>query len=501
EDLPVIIVSGEIGEDVAVNAMYQGAQDYIMKDNLARLIPVIHREVKLNADRKAKRDAEESLQYLAYHDSLTDLVNRAEFERCLDHAVQMAKLEKQSSILMFLDLDQFKLVNDTCGHVAGDELLVKITRLLKLHTRETDTLARLGGDEFGILLNHCRKQEAVTTAERIRSEVQDCRFVWQDKPFSITISIGMAEITDQLQNHHELLSCADIACYVSKDKGRNNITWYNPNDNEFHQRRAEMQWAPKIKRAAEDDKFVLFHQPMANLQQDLGPHWEFLVRLKDDQELVPPGAFIPAAERYNLMPIIDRWVVKHVFHFLQHSGLGYKNQGTYFINLSGSTLSDGSFFEDVKRLQEASGLLPERICFEITETAAIANLVDAVQFIEEIREKGFKFALDDFGVGLSSFSYLKTIPVDYLKIDGSFVKRMLSDPIDRGIAEACNQIGHAAGLQTIAEFVEDEATMDALRNVGVNFAQGFGIAKPGPLPTLWLDSPSDSPSPQHNAST
>ena len=486
EDLPVIIVSGEICEDVAVGAMGRGAQDYIMKDNLARLTPVVNRELKQNEARKAKREAEENYHYLAYHDTLTDLVNRKEFQNRLDLALQEAKSSRDTHIFMFLDLDQFKIVNDTCGHIAGDELLVKITQILKTHIRDRDTLARLGGDEFGILLESCTKSQALQTADEIRHDVSNMRFVWQKKPFDISISVGIVQINEHANDHQELLTCADIACYAAKDKGRNGVTWYSPDDADLHQRRSEMQWAPRIKQAAEEDKFVLFLQPMANLQDDIGPHAEFLVRMDEGDGLIPPGAFIPAAERYNLMPVIDRWVVDHVFKYLDYSGLGRQDAGIYFVNLSGSTLSDQSFFEHIKKLQVVHNINPERICFEITETEAINNLVDAVEFIIDIREKGFKFALDDFGVGLSSFSYLKTIPVDVLKIDGGFVKNMMTDPIDEGIVEACNQIAHAAGLKTVAEFIEDEETLQALKEMGVNFGQGYHIQKPGPLPIVRL---------------
>ena len=484
DTLPVIIVSGAIGEELGVGAMHHGAQDYIMKDNLAKLIPVIKRQAQQNEDRKARQVAEENLRYLAYHDRLTDLVNRQEFERRINLAVADTKHGSQSHVLMFLDLDQFKLINDTCGHVAGDELLVIVTQALKLPIRETDTLARLGGDEFGILLKNCSQEEALQTSERIIREIQNIRFAWQEKRFDISVCIGMVQINEDAKSSEEILSRADIACCAAKEKGRSSITWYNADDQEYHRRRSEMQWVPKINQAIEENRFCLYQQPMACLKGDPGNHSEFLLRLFDNGQMIAPGNFIPAAERYNLMSSIDRWVVNCALNYLKESGLGRLDEGTYFINLSGNTLSDQAFFDFIKETQSRYEVKPERICFEITETAAIANLMDAVDFIEEIRELGFKFALDDFGVGLSSFSYLKTIPVDYLKIDGSFVLNMLNDEMDRGIVEACNQIGHAAGLKTIAEFVENSAIQDALRNMGVDYAQGFGIAKPGPLPLL-----------------
>ena len=480
--LPVIIVSGEIAEETAISAMHSGAQDFVMKDNLARLVPVIMREFKQHESEKTYQSTEEKYRFLRYHDKLTSLVNRQEFEARISQALDDVKKSRDIHVLMFLDLDQFKLVNDTCGHTAGDELLVRITKILQMVIQDRDTLARLGGDEFGILLNHCQKDEAMNTAQRIKKAVKESRFVWEGNTFETTLSIGMVEINEHALDHQEVLSCADIACYAAKDRGRDAVVWFSPEDEEYNKRKSEMQWVPRIKQAAKENKFVLFHQPMQGLQNDNTVHEEFLVRLQEQDRLIPPFEFIPAAERYNLMPVIDRWVVKHVFEYLQKSALGQESAGVYFINLSGSTLSDQSFFDDIKLWQKEFQVKPERVCFEITETAAIDNLVDAVEFINEIRELGCKFALDDFGVGLSSFSYLKTIPVDYLKIDGSFVKNMLNNEIDRGIVEACNSIAHAAGLTTIAEFVENSQISDQLKLIGVDFAQGFGIVKPRPIP-------------------
>jgi diguanylate cyclase (GGDEF)-like protein len=481
-DIPVIVVSGTIEEELAVKTMNSGAQDYVMKDNLARLIPVIKRELKHSEFRHAHKQAEEDINYLSYYDRLTGLVNRQEFEKELTVALQEAIAHRIDHVLMVLDLDQFKIINDTCGHVAGDELLKQITKLLKNHIRESDTLARLGGDEFAILLQNCPQDHAMKLAERVLKEVREHRFIWDNKPFNCSISIGMVAINQHSKDYQSLLSSADLACFTAKDKGRNAIAWYRQNDAEFTRRRDEMQWVPRIRLAVEENRFVLHNQPMRCLKTNAINHSEFLVRmLDDDQNIVPPIAFIPSAERYGLMPLIDRWVVKNVFSYLAASGLGNQQMGTYFINLSGSTLSDKSFFDDIKDFLNFYHIIPARICFEITETAAIANLSDAVEFIKETRDRGFKFALDDFGVGLSSFSYLKRIPVDYLKIDGSFVKNMLNDPIDKGIVEACNQIGHAAGLSTIAEFVENDEVCAALKLIGVDYAQGFGIAKPGPL--------------------
>ncbi|MCP5161631.1 MAG: EAL domain-containing protein [Hahellaceae bacterium] len=481
-DTPVIVVSGTMCEDMGVEAMKLGAQDYVMKDRLARLIPALERELALAANKKVYKETERNLEFLSFHDTLTSLLNRKEFERRLEEALTSPSDETLQHVLLQLDLDQFKLVNDTCGHIAGDELLRQITQLLKRHVRENDSLARLGGDEFGLLLQDISQDAAFAIAKRIGQEIRDHRFIWNGSPFSISASIGMIAVHAGLSTASDLLSSVDIACHAAKEKGRDGIQWYSRNDAELNYRRNEMQWASRIKKALENDSFVLFSQPMQTLKSSLeGLHQEFLIRLNDEGDLVPPGAFIPAAERYNLMPLIDRWVIHNIFKYLSATGRGQLSEGTYFINLSGNSLSDSSFFEDIYQLAKQYEVIPNRICFEITETAAIANLADAVEFIEDIRSKGFKFALDDFGVGMSSFSYLKTIPVDYLKIDGSFVKNLLRDPIDRGIVEACNGIAHAAKLKTIAEFVENDETLQALKFIGVDYAQGFGIAKPGPL--------------------
>lgn len=479
-ELPVIIVSGTMADEIGVLAMKTGAQDYVMKDNLARLIPVIEREINATASRQARLTAEEDLHFLSYHDTLTSLLNRQEFERRLRLCAE--NQSDMSNVLMYLDIDQFKIVNDTCGHIAGDELLKQVTKALQLHIRENDTLGRLGGDEFGILLQDTSKKAAFTLAERIRQEIHTLRFVWQTTPYTISISIGMVAINEHTRPIAELLSCADIACYVAKEKGHNGIKWYSEDNEEYHHRRSEMQWVGRVKQSLQDNRFMLYFQPMKQLSAgNDGQYGEFLLRLYDDGGLIAPGAFIPAAEKYHLMPQVDRWVVENVFRYLAESKLGMQDQGTFFINLSGTTLSDSAFFGDVRSLLKKYKIKPDRICLEITETAAIDNLTDAVEFISEIRDEGFKFAIDDFGVGMSSFSYLKTIPVDYLKIDGSFVRNLLNDPIDRGIVEACNQVSHAAGLKTIAEFVENTQIESALQLIGIDFAQGFGIAKPGPL--------------------
>ncbi|WP_235937506.1 GGDEF domain-containing response regulator [Marinobacter caseinilyticus] len=482
-DLPVIIVSGLIGEDVAVSAMKAGAQDYIMKNNLSRLIPAISREVREGSVRKAKRKAESTLQHMAYHDSLTNLANRREFERNLSQALQDSHETGRRHALLYLDLDQFKIINDTCGHIAGDALLKQIAKLLARHIRADDTLARLGGDEFGVLLRGCDATHASKVAETLCEEAREFKFVWQNKPFSVSLSVGMVVISNEYKSSSELLSHADLACYAAKDRGRNNVQLYQANDKEMQQRQTDMQWTSSLQHALQTNSFFLYHQEMIPLQAHSadGFRTEFLVRLQQGSSIVPPGAFIPAAERFGLMPRIDRQVINMAFQYLDRTGLGREPTGTFFINLSGGSFSDGELFNFIKKLVDKHRILPQRICFEITETAAIANLDQTICFIKQARQDGFEFALDDFGSGMSSFSYLKALPVDYLKVDGGFVRNLLEDPIDLGIVDACNRIGHAAGLKTIAEFVENDAVKQRLTELGLDYAQGYGIAMPKPL--------------------
>lgn len=485
-DIPVIIVSGSMGEDLAVAAMRTGAHDYIMKDNLARLVPAIERELRESASRSARRKAEEMIKHMAFHDSLTGLTNRHEFENRLRRALSSVRQHGQEHVLLYLDLDQFKIVNDTCGHIAGDELLKQIADLLQKRMRATDTLARLGGDEFGVLLEDCAHDHALMIAEDLLKTIRDYRFSWDKKSFVIGVSIGAVIIADGSKTMTDLMRAADLACYEAKERGRNRIYMYQENDEVLLRRQGEMQWVARINEAIEQNRLVLHKQCIISLQgdQERIQHCEFLLRMQgNDGQLILPGAFIPAAERYNVMPDLDRWVIRAVFEYMAGSlgKAGFSPGDKAFINLSGASLSDHSFFPFIHEQLREFGIPPAMICFEITETAAITNLRNVMQFINEIRSEGCEFALDDFGSGLSSFSYLKSLPVNYLKIDGNFVRDMLNDPMDCAIVDAINQIGHTVGLQTIAEFVENEDILNKLREMGVDYAQGYGIARPGPL--------------------
>ena len=483
-DLPIIIVSGSIGEEVAVAAMKSGAHDYIMKGNLSRLVPAIERELREAQNRHAHREAQKTIQHLAYHDALTGLCNRVEFETRLAQALNSASSDSPHA-LFYLDMDQFKIVNDTCGHVAGDELLKQIAILLKGPVRDSDTLARLGGDEFGVLLKHCSLAHAEEVAERMLQLIKEFRFSWSDKTFTIGVSIGLVMLDSPDQTHTELLRAADMACYAAKDKGRGRIHVYRPDDVELVQRRGEMEWVSQLTRALQENQFVLHQQRIIALDgATSGPSCEFLLRLKGREgNLILPGAFIPAAERYDLMPKLDRWVLTRALEYLarQFSTHQTTADSIYFINLSGATLGDVSFLQFVKDALTRSAIPPQSVCFEVTETAAIANLSNALSFIQNVKSLGCKFALDDFGTGLSSFSYLKTLSADYLKIDGGFVRDMLQDPMDAAIVQAINSIGHVAGLKTIAEFVENSDIQNKLAEIGVDYAQGYGIHRPESL--------------------
>ena len=475
-DLPVIIVSGSIGEDVAVAAMKSGAHDYIMKDNLARLVPAVERELREAENRLLHRRAEATIRHMAFHDALTGLVNRYEFDERLKHVLHAAEADDQSQALLYLDLDQFKLINETCGHAAGDELLKQLAALLRAQIRDSDTLARLGGDEFGLLLCNCNIHYAEEIAHKLLKAINGFRFSWGGKSVAVGGSIGLVPVTAGMDDPADLLRAADMACYAAKERGRNRVYVFRADDADLVHRHGEMEWAMRLRQALDEDRFVLYRQVIAPVRAGCEMRREeLLLRMLDENgTLVSPGAFIPAAERFSLMPLLDRWVVKNAVRHASRSSHG----DIHFINLSGASLSDDSFYQYISETIRAEGASPGALCFEITETAAISNLSRAVGFIRKIREIGCHFALDDFGSGMSSFSYLKAIPIDYLKIDGGFVRDIAKNAMDHAIVEAINRVGQAAGLQTIAEFVESQEALDVLHRVGVDYAQGYHIHRP-----------------------
>ena len=429
------------------------------------------------------------LAFQVRHDPLTGLFNRRELEVCLEHALaEVRRYPEKGSWLCCIDLDRFKLINDTCGHIAGDELLKQIAAILQSRLREIDTVCRIGGDEFAMLLSGCARDDALKIAGSIRRAIEEFRFAWGDRTYNLTASIGISSVTPDSGSTHDLLSAADTACYIAKEAGRNRIHAYDScSDDSILQRTDEMEMIHRLNRALETDGFVLYGQLIKPLSKTGGrPHIEILLRmLSDDGSIIPPMAFIPAAEHYSLMPRIDRWVVTNTLHHfsgnqIEESG----NECCICINLSAQSICDVEFLPFVLAELDNTDLPCSNVCFEITETAAIANLTNAMKFIGAIKEKGCLFALDDFGSGLSSFSYLKNLPVDYIKIDGYFIRDMIRDPIDYAMVESIHQIGRVMGIKTIAEYVENKKLVETLRNIGVDYAQGYGIARPVPVTSL-----------------
>lgn len=432
----------------------------------------------------------EQLSYQATHDSLTDLVNRREFERRLHSELQSIALgSKTEHALCYIDLDQFKVINDTCGHVAGDELLRQLASSMKTILRKRDLLARLGGDEFGVLMEDCSLEQAKRVATLICTTVEEFRFSWEDKTFNLGASIGLTTINQHSSNVVEVMKRADAACYVAKELGRNRIHVYLEEDTSLAQRHGEMQWVSKINAALDDNRFRVYAQPILNLETAQINHYELLLRMEDETgAIIPPGAFLPAAERYNLISKIDKWMLDTAFRWLENESRHVPDLAFCSLNLSGLTLGDNHFLDHVLQMIEQAHFPTNRICFEITETAANAHLNNAMTFINALKDKGCLFALDDFGSGVSSFAYLKNLPVDYLKIDGMFVKDMVDDPIDFAMVKSINEIGQVMGKKTIAEFVENDAIQEKLMEIGVNYAQGYGVGKPVPLETITTGS-------------
>ncbi len=444
------------------------------------------------------------LQHQASHDALTGLANRGEFERRLRLAIGRHAALGGHEALLYLDLDQFKVINDTCGHGAGDELIRQISATMQLQLAAGDTLARLGGDEFGVLLPDCTAERALSTANAMCRRISESRFAWQGKSFAINASIGILSIGDTPMSVSEALSAADRACYAAKDNGRNRVHVYRPDDDELRARHGEMQWVERITNALEHGRFVLYAQEIKPISTSAGdradenaPRFEVLLRMLDEQDrYIAPMAFIPAAERYGLMSNIDRWVIAQACHVLGERHAATRRVPACTINLSAASLTDQSFVDFVAGCIAGNGLRPESIGFELTETAAVSNLSNASQLMGRLKSLGCSIALDDFGSGMSSFAYLRSLPIDCLKIDGKFVKDMTHDAVDYAMVEAIQRIGRVIGIKTVAESVEDEATLGALALIGVNYAQGFGIGPPMPLRQwlqLWDERQPDAP--------
>ncbi|GMR21572.1 MAG: EAL domain-containing protein [Gammaproteobacteria bacterium] len=428
------------------------------------------------------------LGYQARHDALTGLYNRRAFERRLQRVLDQARSSDECSALCYLDLDLFKVVNDTCGHAAGDELLKQLAVLLRDRVRRHDVLARLGGDEFGILLESCNLEKAEMIANGIKQAIAEFRFVWEDNSFDLGVSIGVVPVQPDSGTLYDVMRAADIACYAAKDKGRNQVCVYSADDLTLVQRQGEMGWVQQIRQALEHDKLCLYLQPISPLCKGCKPMMEVLVRIEVEDGLVMPAAFMPAAERYHLAPMVDRWVIENAVKFI--AGIPPSLCHVFdslSINLSGQSLGEPGMLEFVDSMLARYQLPHECLCFEITETAAITNLSSARVFMEGLKKKGCHFALDDFGSGLSSFAYLKTLPVDYLKIDGTFVRDVATDETDLAMVSSINQVSHIMGIRTVAEYVESEDILQRVSAIGIDFVQGYHVGPPVPCRQEYLE--------------
>lgn len=429
------------------------------------------------------------LIYQASHDILTGLVNRGEFKNRLSQSLFRSSTDQSKHAIFFMDLDQFKVINDTCGHLAGDELLKKTAGIIRSQLRQQDTVARLGGDEFAVLLNYCNSTEAEQLANTLRLKIEALDFFWEGRIFKITCSIGVAIIDYTTADIEEALKNADAACLVAKEKGRNRVYLHDADDEATLKKQGEMQWISRIHDGIANNRFYLFAQLIEGLDKNqLKHHAEILIRYRDNSgTIVPPGAFLPAAERYGVMVKIDRYVVESTLSYLSENPTLLESIDTFCINLSGQSIADEDFLNFVIAQLAVNSSLAKNICFEITETAAISDLSSAHDFILQVKKFGCRFSLDDFGSGLSSFAYLKNLPVDFVKIDGEFVKDIAEEELDLAMIRSINEIAQLMGKQTVAEFVESEAIRSLLINIGVNYAQGFGIHKPQAIEELQAD--------------
>jgi diguanylate cyclase (GGDEF)-like protein/PAS domain S-box-containing protein len=421
------------------------------------------------------------MSYQATHDALTGLVNRREFEGRLEEAVESGHRGDGQHVLCYLDLDRFKVVNDTSGHLAGDSMLREVAKVLRDAVRDSDTVARLGGDEFGMLLIGCPLEKARQIADDVCRAVGDYRFVWKDKIFNIGVSIGLVEISRESGSLEELLAAADSACYVAKKQGSGHVAVYSARDEALARHTGEIQWLQKLQSALKDNRFQLYHQPIvpAYGQNGGGPAMEVFVRLQDEAgHEVPPSEFVRAAERYRLMSLVDRWVVQTTLAALGRGALPIPANRSVAINISGQTLGDVQFLEFVVECLDSTGVTPSQVCFEITETAVVANLDHARRFVGVLHGMGCQFALDDFGSGVGSFSNLKNLPMDYLKIDGSFMRNLARDSVNQAMVTAMIKLARTLNFKVIAEQVEDEAGLEAARRMGVDYVQGYAVGRP-----------------------
>ncbi len=426
------------------------------------------------------------MSYQASHDALTGLANRREFERRLEDAAAGARSGSASHVLCYLDLDRFKVVNDSCGHMAGDNLLRELAGLIRGQVRDSDSVARIGGDEFGMLLAGCPLDKARQIADDVCAAIRDYRFVWRDRIFNVGVSIGLVEMGHEIGTIEELLGAADSACYVAKQKGRGRVHVYSARDEAVARQRGEILWLQRIQKALKEDAFELFLQPIVSIagRVETGPAYEVLLRMRgDDGTTISPAAFMQAAERYHLMPNVDRWVLQATFAAIGSGALKLPDQRSCTINLSGQTIGDPQFLEFVVDCLDRSGVSPGQVCFEVRESSVVDNLSHAARFIAVLHGVGCQFALDDFGSGLGAFSNLRSLAMDYLKIDGSIIRGLGEDHMNEAMVSAMISLARTMDIRVIAEHVENESVFEVVRQMGVDFAQGFAVGRPEPLVT------------------
>ncbi|MGR9051067.1 MAG: EAL domain-containing protein [Gammaproteobacteria bacterium] len=478
------ISSGKVWRGVLKNKKKNG-ELYWSQQSIAPMLDAeghITHFISIQEDVTEALKLTEQISYQATHDPLTDLINRNEFDRRLKRVVQTARTQHSEHALCYLDLDRFKIVNDTCNHIAGDELLRQISREFSQLIRQRDTLARLGGDEFAILMEHCSLDQAQRTAVKLHKMIEKFQFHWESHSFRIGVSIGLIAINADSGNFETVLKQADIACYMAKEAGRNRMHIFTESDRPDDLRSGNTTWCAKINHALENNCFRLYKQNIKALSSTSGEHYEILVRMADERgNIIAPGAFLPAAERYQLASQIDRWVIRTLFEWFNNHPDRLDALFMCSINLSGSTLNDEHMIEFITEQINRAAIPAAKVCFELTETVTIANLNLANRFIKNLKNLGCLFTLDDFGSGLSSFAYLRTLPIDFLKIDGVFVKDIASDPVDLAMVKSINDIAHVMGKKTIAEFVESSTVLNLLKHLDVDYAQGYCHDIPVPL--------------------
>ncbi len=492
-----IMLTGNSDQQTAMDAVNQGhvykfltkpcsAAD--LKITLKEALTLYRSEQQKQAISQRQANAVEhlsaKLSHQSRHDILTGLANRLAFDKRLTAAVETARQEGRTHVFCYLDIDHFHRINDACGYTAGDELLRQLAGLLSHHRRSGDMSARLGSDQFGLILGDCSLEDGQKIIQKLHEELKQFTFHWEEASYDLSVSIGLLPIDSESESNAALFSAAETACNVAKDQGRNRIHIGSAQDAMLTQRLSEIQWINRINRALSENRFLLYYQtivPINPIELE-GDHYEILIRMEGDEgQIIPPGEFLPAAEHYHLSPQIDRWVIRNTIGWLDDHPNQLEELATCSINLSGLSIGDEEMLSFIKHTLAQSNVPPTKICFEVTETAAIAHLDAAIFFMQQLKAIGIRFSLDDFGTGLSSFAYLRTLPVDFLKIDGMFVKQIDRNIIDWTMVKSINDMGQIMGKQTIAEFVENEDIYNQLNEIGANYAQGFLMSKPRPL--------------------